>query len=241
MCGALALCCSADPGAQGSSVRPGPRAWCPIPTRQNSCKRVVIPDCGFGNGSKVPSVPPGPRIAPGIMLVIPPTTANAEEVAWATGPARRTSLPSLPLVSAKTQPVSALRLPEFRILEFHRAETRPENLALRCETPGIPRQRPGSWLTTSGNVDTSPSAGNPYEKTGLAGWGARIRTWEWRNQNPLPYHLATPHFCGAPPRAWARRREGGRARADHTGMTASDQSPGAAPALDHPGRHRRAG
>ena len=23
-------------------------------------------------------------------------------------------------------------------------------------------------------------------------WGARIRTWEWRNQNPLPYHLATP-------------------------------------------------
>ena len=27
----------------------------------------------------------------------------------------------------------------------------------------------------------------------LFGWGARIRTWEWRNQNPLPYHLATPH------------------------------------------------
>jgi hypothetical protein len=25
------------------------------------------------------------------------------------------------------------------------------------------------------------------------GWGARIRTWEWRNQNPLPYRLATPH------------------------------------------------
>ena len=29
------------------------------------------------------------------------------------------------------------------------------------------------------------------------GWGARIRTWEWRNQNPLPYHLATPHETGA--------------------------------------------
>ena len=27
----------------------------------------------------------------------------------------------------------------------------------------------------------------------LAGWGGRIRTSEWRNQNPLPYHLATPH------------------------------------------------
>ena len=27
------------------------------------------------------------------------------------------------------------------------------------------------------------------------GWGGRIRTSEWRDQNPLPYHLATPqHF-----------------------------------------------
>ena len=26
------------------------------------------------------------------------------------------------------------------------------------------------------------------------GWGARIRTWEWRNQNPLPYRLATPQW-----------------------------------------------
>src|SRR3954451_1801298 len=25
------------------------------------------------------------------------------------------------------------------------------------------------------------------------GWGGRDRTSEWRNQNPLPYHLATPH------------------------------------------------
>jgi hypothetical protein len=25
------------------------------------------------------------------------------------------------------------------------------------------------------------------------GWGARIRTQEWRDQNPLPYRLATPH------------------------------------------------
>jgi hypothetical protein len=27
------------------------------------------------------------------------------------------------------------------------------------------------------------------------GWGGRIRTSGWRDQNPLPYHLATPqHF-----------------------------------------------
>src|SRR5215470_2603369 len=40
-----------------------------------------------------------------------------------------------------------------------------------------------------------------YQRLKL-GWGARIRTWEWRNQNPLPYHLATPqrapdHTCGS--------------------------------------------
>src|SRR4029079_11992322 len=26
------------------------------------------------------------------------------------------------------------------------------------------------------------------------GWDARTRTWEWRNPNPLPYHLATSQF-----------------------------------------------
>src|SRR5277367_129346 len=32
------------------------------------------------------------------------------------------------------------------------------------------------------------------------GWGAWIRTREWRNQNPLPYHLATPQCSlGSPP------------------------------------------
>jgi hypothetical protein len=44
----------------------------------------------------------------------------------------------------------------------------------------------------------------PYR--GLPGWGAWIRTRGWRNQNPLPYHLATPH------RQWLDAR-------DHTGAT----------------------
>ena len=34
---------------------------------------------------------------------------------------------------------------------------------------------------------------HPLE-TRLRGWGAWIRTREWRNQNPLPYHLATPQY-----------------------------------------------
>jgi hypothetical protein len=30
----------------------------------------------------------------------------------------------------------------------------------------------------------SPTPGNSTAETALAGLGARIRTWEWRNQNP---------------------------------------------------------
>ena len=28
----------------------------------------------------------------------------------------------------------------------------------------------------------------------IYGWGTRIRTLEWRNQNPLPYRLAIPQY-----------------------------------------------
>ena len=29
----------------------------------------------------------------------------------------------------------------------------------------------------------------------MLGWGGRIRTSVWWNQNPLPYHLATPQYA----------------------------------------------
>ena len=41
----------------------------------------------------------------------------------------------------------------------------------------------------------------------LRGWGGRIRTSVWRNQNPLPYHLATPQRSAA---------HGDAKRADHS-------------------------
>jgi hypothetical protein len=34
----------------------------------------------------------------------------------------------------------------------------------------------------------------------VAGWGGRIRTSAWRNQNPLPYRLATPQHLPSPHR-----------------------------------------
>ncbi len=59
-----------------------------------------------------------------------------------------------------------------------------------------------------------------------AGWGGRDRTSEWRNQNPLPYRLATPQ----PPavnRAAPPVRKGGRRSA--TRSAATDRPPAPPP------------
>src|SRR5678816_397827 len=42
---------------------------------------------------------------------------------------------------------------------------------------------------------------------GRVGWGGWIRTNVWRDQNPLPYHLATPQHCSVPCTRLLRRRE----------------------------------
>jgi hypothetical protein len=51
-------------------------------------------------------------------------------------------------------------------------------------------RRPVSDCIRHSVHDAWPS--DTSSQLGGLGWGARIRTWEWRNQNPLPYHLATP-------------------------------------------------
>src|SRR6266446_4386631 len=50
------------------------------------------------------------------------------------------------------------------------------------QAPDFPSQRPAHCPLTLGNVGGSPTPGNHTAETGLAGWGARIRTWEWRNR-----------------------------------------------------------
>jgi hypothetical protein len=62
------------------------------------------------------------------------------------------------------------------------------------------------------------SAARRYStETTVVGWGAWIRTREWRNQNPLPYHLATPQFTVGLPPGWPARG------AEHSGENATDQ------------------
>lgn len=45
------------------------------------------------------------------------------------------------------------------------------------------------------------------------GWGGRDRTSEWRNQNPLPYRLATPQCAG-----WNRETGSRRSVSGHAGL-----------------------
>ena len=86
---------------------------------------------------------------------------------------RRASLPKRNR-SLVTPPV------KFRILKIHAAETRPGKHTPRWEAPDFPRQRPAHCPLTLGNIGGSPTPGNHTAETALAGWGARIRTWEWR-------------------------------------------------------------
>src|SRR5207302_6881118 len=55
----------------------------------------------------------------------------------------------------------------------------------------------------SASVGCAPAGLGPLtvlatKSKSCVGWGAWIRTREWRNQNPLPYHLATPQCAGGP-------------------------------------------
>src|SRR5215204_6482583 len=67
--------------------------------------------------------------------------------------------------------------------------------------PRRDRNRPGDvhgrppFGSVIGAKAPPASAGQDILDDG-AGWGARIRTWEWLYQKPLPYHLATPHREG---------------------------------------------
>ena len=51
--------------------------------------------------------------------------------------------------------------------------------------PEIAGQRLRRIGLTRGNVGDSHPRGNKTPETGLPGWGGRIRTSAWRNQNPF--------------------------------------------------------
>jgi hypothetical protein len=68
------------------------------------------------------------------------------------------------------------------------------------------RQKFDNWESGDSRAHGKPGVGGHFlhqkrnsPNSRMAGWGGRIRTSEWWNQNPLPYHLATPHQIGRNP------------------------------------------
>ena len=122
------------------------------------------------------------------LLVLPPKAQLAAEV-W----------PSVPIASSKRyQKRDAEICPQRQ-----GPEPRTSCSALRHRDRAAPRTCP----VFAGIGRQNHKAA---QKQGLAGWGARIRTWEWRNQNPLPYHLATPHQGRSTPHTATRTGRGSR-------------------------------
>ena len=75
---------------------------------------------------------------------------------------------------------------------------------LRPKIQKITPQRLRDVSLTLGNVAPILSNRISLTEIGLAGWGARIRTWEWRNQNPLDYPtISTRIWKNRPKRALA--------------------------------------
>ena len=95
-------------------------------------------------------------------------------------------------VSAQNEPVSVSRPQKFRILKNRRRRLTPEtgpkarkDRSLKVRESKKCAQRPRKRGLSRADPESRRICG-------LYGWGGRIRTSVWRNQNPLPYRLATP-------------------------------------------------
>jgi hypothetical protein len=123
---------------------------------------------------------------------------------------------------ANRSPLSANRVSAntFRILRILYSRLRDKSRQYGLGLDNFRSAETYSQSLTSRNAARISDALKFDIETGLGGWGARIRTWEWRNQNPLPYHLATPQYR----RIGAGRL--GRLRNIATGPAPSNVRPG---------------
>ena len=88
---------------------------------------------------------------------------------------------------------------------FHDGTNRISNCTTTTYSVRSRQMHRGVWSESRSGLSrpANPDSANAKSRAHLplpsfgicgAGWGGRIRTSEWRNQNPLPYHLATPQY-----------------------------------------------
>ena len=89
----------------------------------------------------------------------------------------------------------------------------PATRRLPCRRAGRNRPRIATGDRSAISARSKPRGRGPRRATReslrnrrMRGWGGRIRTSVWRNQNPLPYRLATPQCAGEPAGADHRGR-----------------------------------
>jgi hypothetical protein len=97
-------------------------------------------------------------------------------------------------VCADREPVSAKPSSRFPEIGNSRLET---GLPIGLEETHS-RRSPISAPAEARRMRPSPPVVAKSPKPGMRGWGGRIRTSVWRNQNPLPYRLATPQSAAGP-------------------------------------------
>jgi hypothetical protein len=105
---------------------------------------------------------------------------------------------SISVAASLRRPTCESGLCHFRADRYFPLFARLRRLA-RANGPKPRRVRTGSKSLGGNSVAKSRTVGSCLEsqrqqgrRLFLPGWGAGIRTPEWRYQKPLPYHLATP-------------------------------------------------
>ena len=95
-------------------------------------------------------------------------------------------------VSAQNEPVCVSRRQKFRILKNRLRRLTPEISPKARKDRSLEVRKPKKCTQKPRKCGLLCADSKCHEIFGLCGWGGRIRTSAWRNQNPLPYRLATP-------------------------------------------------
>src|SRR6185312_10735719 len=83
--------------------------------------------------------------------------------------------------------------PSLNLLTWALPSGRVRRAAILCTSCGLAFPA-NTIILPADTVPPRVTWSTDHHLNRILGWGARDRTWEWRDQNPLPYRLATPQI-----------------------------------------------